>query len=76
MHEWGQPMHAYDARYVKDGKFYHRRGQKGEKYITLDGKERILTEETLIVADPEKVIGMPVMGGANTEIRETQPILL
>jgi phenylalanyl-tRNA synthetase beta chain len=77
MHEWGQPMHAYDARYVSGGKFHIRRGRKEEKFTTLDGKERSLTEETLIVADPEKVIGMPVMGGANTEIREsTQNIAL
>lgn len=70
MHEWGQPLHAYDARYVTAGKFYVRRGKNGEKYTTLDGKERILTDETLIISDTEKVIGMPVMGGANTEIRD------
>ncbi len=70
MHEWGQPMHAYDARVVKDGKFHVRRGKQDEKYITLDGKERVLTPEILIISDSEKVIGMPIMGGANSEISE------
>ncbi len=77
MHEWGQPMHAYDTRFVSAGKFHVRRGRSGEKFITLDGKERTLTAETLIIADTEKVIGMPVMGGANTEIRnDTSTIAL
>ncbi len=71
MHEWGQPMHAYDARAVKDGQFHVRRGKQGEKFFTLDGKERILTPEMLIISDSEKVIGMPIMGGANSEISES-----
>ncbi len=71
MHEWGQPMHAYDARYVKDGQFHVRRSKAGEKYTTLDGKERILSPEMLIISDTEKVIGMPIMGGANSEISES-----
>ncbi len=70
MHEWGQPMHAYDAAAVKDGKFHVRRGKSGEKYTTLDGKERILSPEMLIISDTEKVIGMPIMGGANSEIND------
>ncbi len=61
MHEWGQPMHAYDAQAVKDSQFHVRRGKQGEKYITLDGKERTLTPEMLIISDTEKVIGMPIM---------------
>ena len=77
MHEFGQPMHAYDAQAVKDNKFFIRRGKQNEKYITLDGKERTLTPEMLIISDTEKVIGMPIMGGANSEINEkTQNIAL
>ena len=70
MCEWGQPMHAYDARFVKDGEFHIRRGKKEEKFITLDGKERILSDEMLVISDGEKVIGSPVMGGANSEIND------
>ena len=64
MLEYGQPMHAFDLRYVKDGKIVIRSAKKGESITTLDGTERSLDEEMLLICDSEKPIGVAgVMGG-------------
>jgi phenylalanyl-tRNA synthetase beta chain len=76
--ETGHPLHAFDYTLLKDGKIIVRRAAKGEKFITLDGVERELTEEMLVIADPQKAVALAgVMGGANTEIKDdTSTILL
>jgi len=72
MFEMGQPLHAFDLDKVVDRKVIVRRAVAGEKLVTLDGKERKLDGEMLLIADPERGIGLAgVMGGANTEISET-----
>lgn len=78
MLEYGQPMHAFDASRVKDETLIVRTAEKGEKIITLDGKERTLHETDLLIADPEKALGLAgVMGGKNSEVSEqTKTILL
>lgn len=78
MLEYGQPMHAFDAEKVKDETIIVRKAKKGEKIVTLDGKERILDETDLLIADPEKVLGLAgVMGGKDSEVSEnTKTILL
>ncbi|OJV66092.1 MAG: phenylalanine--tRNA ligase subunit beta [Clostridiales bacterium 38-18] len=69
MLEYGQPIHAFDMDTLKDGKVIVRRAIEGEVFETLDGKERALNNEMLVIADAERTIGIAgVMGGANTEI--------
>ncbi len=69
MLEYGQPMHAFDYRYVGSGKIVVRRAQDGESLTTLDGVEHTLTSKMLVIADGEKAIGLAgIMGGENSEI--------
>ena len=72
MLEYGQPMHAFDYRYVGSGKIVVRRAKEGEKLTTLDGNEHTLTNKMLVIADQEKAIGLAgIMGGMNSEILDT-----
>ena len=76
MLELGQPVHAYDLDKIK-GSFTIRRATKGETLRTLDGQERKLHEEDLLITDESGPIGMAgVMGGASTEVSETTTSVL
>ena len=69
MLEYGQPMHAFDYRYVKGGKIIVRRAQEGEELTTLDGNVRKLTPNMLVIADETRAVGLAgIMGGENSEI--------
>ena len=69
MLEFNQPLHAFDLDTVADRHIVVRRAAPGEKFTTLDGVERTLTTDNLLIADPDKAIGIGgVMGGANSEI--------
>ncbi len=69
MLEYGQPMHAFDYRYVGNGKIVVREAQEGETLTTLDGNVRQLKPGMLVIADEEKPIGLAgIMGGENSEI--------
>lgn len=69
MLEYGQPMHAFDYRYVKGGKIVVRRAQEGEELTTLDGNVRKLTPNMLVIADETRAVGLAgIMGGENSEI--------
>ena len=69
MLEYGQPMHAFDYRYVNGGKIIVRRAAEGEKLTTLDGKEHTLTANHLVIADEGRAVGLAgIMGGLNSEI--------
>ncbi len=71
MLEYGQPMHAFDYSCVKGGKIVVRRAHSGEALQTLDGKERAITKDMLVIADAHDPIGLAgVMGGGNSEITE------
>ncbi|MCT9078043.1 phenylalanine--tRNA ligase subunit beta [Streptomyces fulvoviolaceus] len=70
MMELGQPLHAYDRNLVQ-GTIGVRRAEEGEKIVTLDGVERKLHAEDLVITDERGPIGLAgVMGGANTEIAD------
>ena len=69
MLEYGQPMHAFDYRYVASGKIVVREAEEGETLTTLDGNVRNLKAGMLVIADDTKAIGLAgIMGGENSEI--------
>ncbi len=69
--EWGQPEHAFDAAKIVGG-LQVRRAKKGEKILCLDGEERVLADEDIVIADDEGPIGIAgVMGGARTAVSES-----
>ena len=69
MLEYGQPMHAFDYRYVKGGKIVVRRAEEGEELTTLDGSVRKLNPNMLVIADEHRAVGLAgIMGGLNSEI--------
>ena len=71
MLEYGQPMHAFDYRYVASGKIIVRESEAGETLTTLDGIVRPLKPGMLVIADDSKPIGLAgIMGGENSEIVE------
>ncbi|MDO8570515.1 MAG: phenylalanine--tRNA ligase subunit beta [Candidatus Daviesbacteria bacterium] len=71
MLEYGQPMHAFDAKIVADETLIARHAKDGEELTTLDEKTRKLVTSDLVITDPKKVLGIAgVMGGKNSEISE------
>ena len=71
MLEYGQPMHAFDYRYVSSGKIVVREAEDGEALTTLDGNVRNLKAGMLVIADDAKPIGLAgIMGGENSEIKD------
>lgn len=77
MLEYGQPMHAFDLRYVEDSQIIVRNAKEGETITTLDGQVRHLTPEMLVIADAKKPIAVAgVMGGEYSGIMEdTQTVV-
>lgn len=72
MLELGHPNHMFDADTVADRHLIIRAAQPGEQLTTLDDKERELTPDRIVVADPHGAISLAgVMGGASTEVRDT-----
>ena len=78
MHALGNPLHAFDFAKLSGGRIVVRRAHPGEKLRTLDGVERDLTPEDLVIADGERAIALAgIMGGEDTEIGEsTTDVLL
>jgi phenylalanyl-tRNA synthetase beta chain len=75
--ETGHPLHAFDYTLLTDGKIIVRHAAKGEKFTTLDGVERQLTDDMLVIADAGKAVALAgVMGGANTEIKDDTSTVL
>lgn len=71
MLEYGQPMHAFDLKYVKDGRIIVRNAEEGESIVTLDGIERKLSTEMLAICDAEKPVAVAgVMGGEYSGIMD------
>ena len=70
--ELGQPMHAFDYNFLQGEQINVRRAAEGEKIVTLDEKEFALTNDNLVICDGEKPVALAgIMGGLNSEIRET-----
>ncbi len=78
MLEYGQPLHAFDYQRIKGGKIVVRRPAKGETITTLDGEDRKLSPDMLVVADEKEAVALAgIMGGADSEVApETTDILL
>ncbi len=78
MLELGQPTHAYDKDTLQGNIIMTRPAVAGEKLLTLDGSERALAADMIVIADGEKAVGLAgVMGGLNTEISPgTKTVLL
>lgn len=71
MEEYGQPMHAYDLSTIEGNKIIVRRAKDGDVFQTLDGQERQLDSEMLMICDGNKEIGIAgIMGGENTKITD------
>ncbi|MGI5891745.1 MAG: phenylalanine--tRNA ligase subunit beta [Bacillota bacterium] len=69
--ETGQPLHTFDYQTLADHKIIVRRSRKGERMTTLDNKERVFDEDTILICDAEKPICIAgVMGGMDTEVTE------
>ena len=72
MLEFGHPTHAFDFDLVRGGKIVVRRAKEGEKLRTLDGVERVLVADDLVIADGEGAVALGgIMGGESSEIRST-----
>jgi len=83
MLETGQPLHAFDYQLLQRNganppKIVIRRANEGEKFTTLDGKERALTDQMLLIADETQAVALAgVMGGKNSEINaQTANVLI
>jgi len=78
MLEYGQPLHAFDYDRIKGKKIIVRRAAEGETIVTLDGVERLPSEDMLVIADGQQAVAIAgVMGGADSEVTpETASVLL
>ena len=78
MMETGQPLHAFDYDLLEEHKIIVKHAEQGERFVTLDGQEHILSNERLMICDGNKSIALAgVMGGLNSEIsNHTTRVLL
>lgn len=77
MEEYGQPMHAYDLETIADHHIIVRTAENGEKFTTLDGQERTMDEDVLMICDGEKAVGIAgIMGGENSMITDNVKTML
>jgi len=78
MLELGQPLHAFDFRFLEEGRIVVRKSREGEIFISLDEKERSLKEGTLLICDGVKPVAIAgIMGGLNSEVKDdTSTVLL
>jgi len=76
--ELGHPLHAFDIGKLEEGRIVVRRARSGERIRTLDGVDRELSPEVLVIADARQPVAVAgVMGGADTEVGpETRAVLL
>ncbi|MFR0018882.1 MAG: phenylalanine--tRNA ligase subunit beta [Paraclostridium sp.] len=71
MLELGQPLHAFDLEDIKYNKMIVKLAQEGEKFTTLDGVERTLTSDMLVIGNQDKTLDLAgIMGGENSEVKD------
>ena len=69
--ELGQPMHSFDYALLEDKTIVVRRANNDEKIVPLDGKEYVLNDNVLVIADKHKAVGLAgIMGGSNSAISQ------
>ena len=77
MEEYGQPMHAYDLDTIANHEIIVKRAQDGDMFVTLDGQERKLDKDILMICDGEKEVGIAgIMGGENSMVTDEIKTLL
>ncbi len=77
MEEFGQPMHAFDLSKIAGNEIIVKNAKDNEKFITLDGQERTLDKEVLMICDGEKEIAIAgIMGGENSMITDDVQTML
>ena len=77
MEEYGQPMHAYDLDTIAGKKIVVKRANDGDTFVTLDGQERKMDKDVLMICDGEKEIGIAgIMGGENSMVTDDIKTLL
>ena len=78
MLEMGQPLHAFDFRFLEEGRIVVRKSKNNEEFISLDEKSHSLPADTLLICDGVKPVAIAgIMGGLNSEVKEnTQVVLL
>ena len=77
MEEFGQPMHAFDLSKIAGNQIIVKNAKDGEKFVTLDGQERILDKDVLMICDGEKEIAIAgIMGGENSMITDDVDTML
>ncbi len=76
MLEMGQPLHAFDFRFLEEGRIVVRKSKAGEEFVSLDGKSRILPDNTLLICDGKKPVAIGgIMGGLNSEVKDDTGIV-
>ena len=77
MLETGQPLHAFDFRFLEEGRIVVRKSKENEEFISLDEKSRTLPVDTLLICDGAKPVAIGgIMGGLNSEVKEDTQIIL
>src|SRR5713101_2102001 len=75
--EMGQPLHAFDYDTIAEHRIVVRRARPGERLRTLDGQDRALSSEMLMICDPERAVAVGgVMGGGATEVTQATTTVL
>ena len=77
MEEYGQPMHAYDLDTIANHEIIVKRANDGDTFVTLDGQERKMDSDILMICDGEKEVGIAgIMGGENSMITDNVKTVL
>lgn len=76
MLEMGQPLHSFDFRFLEEGRIVVRKSKPDEEFVSLDGKSRKLSADTLLICDGVKPVAIAgIMGGLNSEVKDDTNIV-